>query len=66
MTSASVSQKRCHAAGAPYISSLVCAKLFECPPSIAYEASVNGAPAKPMSGTRPASARLICRIASST
>ena len=27
----------------------------ECPPSIAYDASVNGAPANPMSGTRPAS-----------
>ena len=47
------SQKRCHAAGWPYISALVCAKLFEWPPSIAYDASVNGAPAKPISGTRP-------------
>ena len=61
-----MSQKRCHAAGAPYISALVCAKLLEWPPSIAYDASVNGAPAKPISGTRPASSRLICRIASST
>ena len=33
---------------------------------MAYDASVNGAPAKPMSGTRPPSSRLICRIASST
>ena len=66
MTSASSSQKRCHAAGWPYISALVCAKLFEWPPSIAYDASVNGAPAKPISGTRPPSSRLIWRIASST
>ena len=35
-----------------------CAKLFEWPPSIAYDASVNGAPAKPISGTRPRSSRL--------
>ena len=34
------------------------AKLFEWPPSIAYDASVNGAPAKPMSGTRPRSSLL--------
>ncbi len=33
---------------------------------MAYDASVNGAPAKPMSGTRPRSSRLICRMASST
>ncbi len=51
--SASRSQKRCQAAGLPYISALVRAKLFECPPSIAYDASVNGAPANPISGTRP-------------
>ena len=48
------------------MTALVRAKLFECPPSIAYEASVNGAPAKPISGTRPASSALICRMASST
>ena len=49
----------CHAVGAPYISALVCAKLLEWPPSIAYDASVNGAPANPMSGTRPASSGCI-------
>ena len=38
-----------------------CAKLFEWPPSIAYDASVNGAPAKPISGTRPSSSRWIWR-----
>ncbi len=42
------------------------AKLFEWPPSIAYDASVKGAPANPISGTRPASSRWISRIASST
>ena len=60
------SQSRCHAAGLPYISALVRAKLFEWPPSMAYDASVNGAPANPISGTRPASSCLIRRIASST
>jgi hypothetical protein len=33
---------------------------------MAYEARVKGAPAKPMSGTRPASSRWTCRMASST
>ena len=41
MTSARVSQKRCHAAGVP-TSATSCAKFVECPPSIACEASVNG------------------------
>src|SRR5262245_31028941 len=48
------------------MSALVFAKLFECPPSMAYDASVNGAPAKPMSGTRPRSSDCIWRIAAST
>ena len=56
--SRAVSQRRCHASGWPYISDLVLAKLFEWPPSMAYDASVNGAPAKPISGTRPSSSRL--------
>ena len=38
--------------GSPYIRLLVSAKLFEWPPSMAYDARVNGAPAKPISGTR--------------
>ena len=44
------------------------AKFCECPPSIAYDASVNGAPPNPMSGTPwgPSSSRRIIRMASST
>ena len=39
--------------GLPYISALVREKSRDGPPSIAYDASVKGAPANPMSGTRP-------------
>ena len=45
-TSAIRSQKRCHAAGRAVMSAFVCAKVLEWPPSIAYDASVNGAPGK--------------------
>ena len=46
-----MSQSRCHARGFEYISALVSAKFCEWPPSIAYDASVNGAPPNPISGT---------------
>ena len=45
------SHSRCQARGFEYIRALVRAKFFECPPSITYEASVNGAPPNPISGT---------------
>ena len=60
------SQSRCQASGDPYISALVRAKSREGPPSMTYDASVNGAPAKPMSGTLPSSACRVMEIASST
>ncbi len=55
-------------AGSRYISALVSAKFCEWPPSIAYDASVNGAPPKPISGTPwgPSSSRRIIRIVSIT
>ena len=60
-TWASRSHSRCHASGWPYISALVRAKSRDGPPSMAYDARVNGAPAKPMSGTRPSSSRRVMR-----
>ena len=65
-SSAKRSQSRCHAAGCAYMNALVCAKVVEGPPSIAYDASVNGAPPKPISGTGPASSPRSSRIVSST
>ena len=41
-------------------------KLFEPPPSTMYAARVNGAPAKPMTGTESCSAARVRRIASAT
>ena len=38
----------------------------DAPPSIKYDATVNGAPAKPISGTRPARARRTMRTVSNT
>ena len=64
--SASSAASRCQVAGSSYIIRLVSVKWFEWPPSIAYDASVKGAPAKPMSGTLPSSSRRSRRIASST
>ncbi len=37
-------------AGLPYMSALVRSWFFDGPPSIRYDASVNGAPANPISG----------------
>ena len=51
--SANREHRRCHAAGCAYMNALVRAYVVECPPSIAYAARVNGAPPKPISGTRP-------------
>ena len=45
-----------HTSGAPNIIALVFAWSFEGPPSTRYDATVNGAPAKPMSGVSPSSA----------
>ena len=42
--------------GAPYIIALVRAWSFDGPPSIRYDATVNGAPANPISGVPPSSA----------
>jgi len=49
---ASFSQSLCQASGLLNIRALVRAKLFDGPPSMAYEAKVNGAPAKPIRGRR--------------
>ena len=65
-TVASFSHRRCQAVGFEYIRCLVSAKLLEWPPSMAYEASVKGAPANPISGTRPPSAVRASRMVSST
>ena len=46
----------CHAAGSARMKRLVWRNSREAPPSMRYEASVKGAPAKPTSGTRSASA----------
>ena len=45
-----------HTSGAPNIIALVFACSFEGPPSTRYDATVNGAPAKPISGVAPSSA----------
>ena len=45
-----------HTSGAPNIMALVLACSLEGPPSTRYDATVNGAPAKPMSGVVPSSA----------
>ena len=42
--------------GAPYIIALVRACSFDGPPSTRYDATVNGAPANPISGVAPSSA----------
>jgi hypothetical protein len=55
-----------HAPSSLNISCLVCAYSFEPPPSITYDASVNGAPAKPISGTSAFSSRRTKRIVSIT
>jgi hypothetical protein len=65
-TRARRSQRRCQASGSPYMRALVRAKSRDGPPSIAYDASVNGAPAKPINGTRPARACRVIVMASST
>ena len=41
-----------HTSGAPNIIALVLACSLEGPPSTRYDATVNGAPAKPISGVR--------------
>ena len=41
--------------GAPYIIALVSACSLDGPPSTRYDATVNGAPANPMSGVAPSS-----------
>ena len=53
-------------AGCAYMNALVRRSCVDGPPSIAYAASVNGAPPNPMRGTRPASSRRSRRIVSST
>ena len=45
-----------HTSGAPNIIALVFACSFDGPPSTRYDATVNGAPAKPISGVSPSSA----------
>ncbi len=64
VTSVSVSISSCHSAGSPYISALLRAKSLVGRPSMRYEATVNGAPAKPSTAVRPSSSRRISRIAS--
>ena len=44
-----------HTSGAPNIIALVLACSFDGPPSTRYDATVNGAPAKPISGVLPSS-----------
>ena len=45
-----------HTSGAPNIIALVGACSLDGPPSTRYDATVNGAPAKPISGVPPSSA----------
>ena len=52
----------CQGAGSPYISALVRSWLFDGPPSTRYDASVNGPPAKPISGVAPSSATSAGRV----
>ena len=47
--------KASQTSGAPYIIALVSAWSFDGPPSTRYDATVNGAPAKPISGVPPSS-----------
>ncbi len=44
-----------HSSGSPYIMALVRSWFLDGPPSIRYEARVNGPPAKPISGVAPSS-----------
>ncbi len=55
VTSVSVSISSCHSAGCPCISALLRAKSLVGRPSMRYEATVNGAPAKPSTAVRPSS-----------
>lgn len=48
--------KASQTSGAPNIMALVVACSLEGPPSTRYDATVNGAPAKPISGVAPSSA----------
>ena len=52
-----------HTSGAPNIIALVFAWSFDGPPSTRYDATVNGAPAKPISGVPPSSATSPCTAA---
>ena len=53
MMPASLASRACHTSGALCISAFVRSWFLRGPPSIMYEASVNGAPAKPISGVSP-------------
>ena len=53
--SASRPSSACHRPGSPYMSALVRSWFLDGPPSIRYDASVNGPPAKPISGVAPSS-----------
>ncbi len=55
-SAASRPSSACQRSGSPYISALVFSWPFDGPPSTRYDARVNGAPAKPISGVGPSSA----------
>ena len=54
--SVSRASRACHSRGLPYRSAFVRSWFFDGPPSTRYDASVNGPPAKPISGVLPSSA----------
>ncbi len=64
VTSVSVSISSCQSTGCPCMSALLRAKSLVGRPSMRYDATVNGAPAKPSTAVRPSSSRRIIRMAS--
>ena len=56
--SASLSSRARQSSGSAYMRALVRSWLFEGPPSMRYDASVNGAPANPINGVEPSSATM--------
>ena len=66
VASASSASSRWSSAGASYIRRLMIPKVLLPPPSTMYVPTVQGLPANPISGTRPASSRRISATASTT